>query len=397
MSGYGTRSGRQAVTVNTEEHWLMARDSLQAVMNSMCKNMSKAQKIDMLRSLEKELDKGPVRDRSLGEVYQVYMDNGSRRWAASTIAAYTKYYNKHIGPKLGKRSIRDITSKELQAMMEDMSGYSTTCEGTYTVLRGIFDRAVSMGELQRNPMDDVSMPEHKEQRARDAMDDRTIEAFIRAAEGSFLHCFFILALRLGPRSGELRGLRWRDVDLDSRTLYIRHSLSDIRIPDGDESRRLLGRPKSKAGMRALPIPDEAMPLLTNMRDEWVTAHPGADISRLNIDDTRDLSDLVFRSRRSCALFNGSVNREIHRICGLLKERGDDGLLKDIEPVRVSCHWLRHSFASSAVRHEMSPKLLQLTMGHESYATTMNVYTHMSSADRRRELNSFYDKVRGIRP
>ncbi|MQY05083.1 site-specific integrase [Actinomadura macrotermitis] len=48
-------------------------------------------------------------------------------------------------------------------------------------------------------------------------------AFLRTAQKHRLSAFFHLAAYMGAWRGELLNLRWRDVDLDSRTIQIRGS------------------------------------------------------------------------------------------------------------------------------------------------------------------------------
>jgi len=57
----------------------------------------------------------------------------------------------------------------------------------------------------------------------------------------------VLALNTTMRSGEIRGLRWRDVDLMERTLTVRRS-------------------KTEAGERVLPLNDEAWDAILELRD-----------------------------------------------------------------------------------------------------------------------------------
>jgi integrase len=59
----------------------------------------------------------------------------------------------------------------------------------------------------------------------------------------------------GLRRGELAGLRWADVDLDARTLAIRHN----RVNAG--GRTVEGDPKSATSRRVLPLPDRLVSVL----------------------------------------------------------------------------------------------------------------------------------------
>ena len=72
----------------------------------------------------------------------------------------------------------------------------------------------------------------------------------RALEGNWLRAFFVTAATLGLRRGELRALRWSDIDFDDTTLTIRRTGSRItgeyseRQPKTERSRRTISLPPS---------------------------------------------------------------------------------------------------------------------------------------------------------
>ena len=56
-------------------------------------------------------------------------------------------------------------------------------------------------------------------------------------------------LLTGLRASELRGLRWRDVDLKAAELHVRQRADRYNV---------MGAPKSESSVRTLPIPPEAL-------------------------------------------------------------------------------------------------------------------------------------------
>src|SRR5262249_49114648 len=70
----------------------------------------------------------------------------------------------------------------------------------------------------------------------------------------------LTAIFTGLRSSELRGLRWTDIDLKRGVLHVRQRADRYRV---------IGRPKSAAGERKVPLP----PLLVNTLREWKLACP----------------------------------------------------------------------------------------------------------------------------
>jgi integrase len=64
--------------------------------------------------------------------------------------------------------------------------------------------------------------------------------FLDAARADPLYAAFMLALALGLRRGEIVGLRWGNVDLDNRVIYVRRQVQRVRgdlYEDDPEGRR----------------------------------------------------------------------------------------------------------------------------------------------------------------
>lgn len=70
----------------------------------------------------------------------------------------------------------------------------------------------------------------------------------------------VMAIFTGLRASELRGLRWRDVLFDSWEILVRQRADCFNV---------IGRPKSAAGERSVPM----TPLVLNTLKEWRVACP----------------------------------------------------------------------------------------------------------------------------
>jgi integrase len=73
-------------------------------------------------------------------------------------------------------------------------------------------------------------------------------AVLRAATGTRLYARYVLALCLGLRRGELLGLRWEDIDLDSEKLEVVQTFQRVR------GRLRFIRPKTDDSERTVPLP-----------------------------------------------------------------------------------------------------------------------------------------------
>ncbi|MGA8746426.1 MAG: site-specific integrase [Solirubrobacterales bacterium] len=146
---------------------------------------------------------------------------------------------------------------------------------------------------------------------------------------------FLTAAYAGLRLGELRSLRWRDLDFDKRLIHVRHSYV-MRNEDAPKSGRV----------RSVPMIDQVAAALDQLscRNGWTGEE-----------------DLVFVSPTGEHIEDSALRR---RFYAALKEAG----LKHIR-----FHDLRHSFGTLAV--QVFPLTdVKAYMGHADIATTM-IYVH----------------------
>jgi len=143
------------------------------------------------------------------------------------------------------------------------------------------------------------------------------------------------ALKTGLRLGELKALQWDDINWNNETLTVRHSWC--------EHIKGLSTPKSNRE-RHIPLTDELCKMLLQRRQA---------------------SGFVFASKKSQRLNRKMLNRELHNICKKA------GITK-----RVTCHTLRHTFASLLAMAGAPLKAVQELLGHSNIQTTMR-YAHLS--------------------
>ena len=144
----------------------------------------------------------------------------------------------------------------------------------------------------------------------------------------------LMALKTGLRRGELQGLTWLDINLNNKTLTVRHSWSD--------NIKVLNTPKSNK-MRHIPLTNDLYEVLLQKKVSFGFVFP-------------DESGQRFSGKR--------LNNEIRKACSKAGIR------------QISCHTLRHTFASHLVMKGAPLKAIQELLGHADIQTTMR-YAHIS--------------------
>ena len=247
-----------------------------------------------------------------------------------TVESYSSLIRLHIGPRLGQIPIEDLTGLEIRAALAAIvsSGHTRTAELCYVLLR------CALADLPGNPMRGVPRPAHIQQTP-DAWSDADIAAYMAALRTHRHGLALSLGLVLGLRRGEICGLRWTDIDFDRGQVNVCNQR--LRL---DTGQIIDGTPKSRSSVRSLPLPP---PLLEQLRH------------------SRQLGGYV------CPLtpsgLDAAHRRLVHRL----------GL------PYIPLHGLRHTMATSVIRHGGDMRCLQLLLGHANYATTANRYTHPDRA------------------
>lgn len=180
----------------------------------------------------------------------------------------------------------------------------------------------------------------------------------RCTEHEVILATLVLA---GPRAAELGHLLWRDLDLEN-------------------GRILVGRSKTQAGLREIPIRPLLLDLLVGHKAARYRGSP---------------DDLVFPKtsggrRDKDSLRAGVLLGVFERADEILVRRGQVPL-----PKGLSAHKLRHTFASMLVACGEDPASVMHQLGHTDPGFTLRVYTHLMarSPEERERLKAL---VRGER-
>lgn len=160
------------------------------------------------------------------------------------------------------------------------------------------------------------------------------------------------ALKTGLRVGELRGLDWSDINWNNKTLTVKHSWCDYK--NG------LVAPKSNKTRQ--------IPLVTELY--------------LALSQRKQVNGFVFLNRKGHVFSDNELNRVIAYAC---KKAG----LRTI-----TCHTLRHTYASHLVMRGAPLKAIQELLGHANIQTTMR-YAHLSPSSLREAVNLL--ETNNVRP
>ena len=119
----------------------------------------------------------------------------------------------HVLPDSGGMKLRDVRRNDVQDLADRMlaaGADSLTVRNAVMPLRVIFRRALNRGDVAINPTPGLELPAVRGRRDRIVSPD---EAAALSTPSRRCRALWATALYAGLRHGELRALRWEDVDL----------------------------------------------------------------------------------------------------------------------------------------------------------------------------------------
>lgn len=150
--------------------------------------------------------------------------------AATTMARYRSAISANINPRLGPLAINKVGPADLDRFYGQLAKTGLTplsIRKSHSILSAAFKQAVKWGWVDLNPVLRASPPSIRGGEIRPptrAELQQLLEACANSHED--LASLIFVAATSGARRGELCGLRWSDVDLDSATMTIARSISD---------------------------------------------------------------------------------------------------------------------------------------------------------------------------
>jgi integrase len=142
-----------------------------------------------------------------------------------TFENYVYVVRSHLMPALGHMKVKVLAPAHVQGLYSSKleSGLSPrTVQLIHTTLHKALKQAVSWDLVPRNVTEAVQAPRPAKNAKKEMhpLSAKQARCLLEAARGDRLEALYVLAITTGLREGELLGLRWQDVNLESGTLSV---------------------------------------------------------------------------------------------------------------------------------------------------------------------------------
>lgn len=301
------------------------------------------------------------------DILSAWQEANRIRLKEASVSRYQNLINTHILPELGNKRMSQITASLLNRFLmtkletgrlDHSGGLSPSYVRSIAL---IISSAISFGVTEnlcgplQSKIAKPSIP--KKELTILCMEKQTVLENDLLENMDELKLLIYITLYSGIRIGEACALRWEDIDIDAKLLYVRQTVSRIWSFSDEKktSKLVIGTPKSESSLRCIPICSKLHAAICNFpyRKKYGYILPSA-------------TDCSFISPRTFE----------YRYKLILKKIG-------LEPVNY--HALRHTFATRCIERGVDIKSLSEILGHSDVSITLNTYVHSSMELKRLQI------------
>lgn len=361
--------------------------------------------LEDLRKREEQI----IRDKADGiraDAKNVTLDDMFELWGrlkrglkGNTYQNYCYMYRTFVGPEIGRFRITTLKRSDIKAfynsLVDEKNLKIATVDNIHTVLHQVLAVAVEDGYMRMNISDNL-LKELKQahnmgkshRKALTVPEQELFLEFLSREDIPYRHWrpIFSIMANTGMRVGEITGLQWEDIDLDNGMIEVNHTLVYYNHAENG-CHFSIHTPKTNAGRRVIPM-------LEDVRKAFLEEKQYQEFNGLKCNAAVDgYTDFIFINRFGNLQHQGTLNKALRRI---IRDCNDMQLSKNEKnPVllpRFSCHSLRHTFTTRLVEAGVNLKVIQDTLGHKDFSTTMDIYTDVTKELKQREFDQLQEKM-----
>lgn len=348
--------------------------------------------------------------KTFGELLKEYVTiYGRQRWAPSTYEGNMGLINNYILPHLGNMRISDVNTRALDRfykLLQKTKAVSTnrksqegrlvtpgTIRDINKIIRSCFNQAKKWELVERNPAENVTLPEYEPQK-RDIWTSDVLFRALKVCDDPRLTLALNLAFCCSLRIGEMLGLTWDCVDIsegsiecDSAAIFIKKELQRVKKTSIQEIEKtgiqlefpslptsstalVLKKPKTASSIRKVFVPKTVAKMLKAWKEDQ------DEVKELMGDAYHDYG-LVFAGPFGLPTEQNTIAKALKK---LIEKHG-------FPPI------VFHSFRHASVTYKLKLnggdiKAVQGDTGHAQSKMVSDVYSHILDEGRKHNAQLF---------
>ena len=226
-------------------------------------------------------------------------------------------------------------------------------------IRKALDSAMKLDIIPSNPADKIERPK-KEQFIGDCYNLEELQTLFEKSKDDPLEIVIQIASFYGLRRSEVLGLKWSAFDFKNDTITIKHKVVETIV---DDKRTILLKDKTKNSSSY-----RSLPLIPEIKEKLLEHKKKIEANKKMCGDSynKEYKDYIFVNAIG-KIFRPEYITDHFSL-----------LLKKNNLRHIRFHDLRHSCASLLLAKNIPMKAIQEWLGHSTYSTTANLYTHLES-------------------
>lgn len=292
------------------------------------------------------------------DILLAWQDANRVRLKDASVSRYQNLIDAHILPELGSMRANQLTTSAINQFLaaklesgriDGSGGLSASYVRSISlVISSAIDFGVTEGMCSPLPSP-ITKPSLLKKElcilATDAQEKLELELLDSMQEDKLL---IYITLYTGLRIGEVCALRWEDIDLDSKVIFVRQTVSRSWVSENGLKHSVLSiaPPKTNSSFRCIPICSKLYRIIERFPNRRLHGYVSTNAAQ------GFLSPRTFEYRY----------KRVLKTCG-------------IKPVNF--HALRHTFATRCIERGVDVKTLSEILGHADVSITLNTYVHSS--------------------
>lgn len=318
---------------------------------------------------------------TFGEWLDYWMKNVIKLNREETTYAGYEYIINRVKPALGDILLQKLTAMDIQLYLTDLQVpdsnnkgkksklSSNTAKKHYVLIKTALNYAVKQKVLINNPANNVESPKYVKPDIAFYTPDQLRVLLEKTQDHSILYVVVCLASLLGLRREEICGLRWENINLDKKVLYIKKArvVAKTQILTKDT--------KSENSKRTLAISEYLIYALRKHRE----------IQKRNREEFGAMyneTDYIVTNELGSPIHPGYLSKMFTKF---IRENG---------LAHITLHGLRHTMATIGNDQGITLYEISKILGHSDVATTSNIYTHVFDATYENGINTIGKAIHG---
>lgn len=269
----------------------------------------------------------------------------------STFALYQYTTNKYILPYFNNSNVEDITNNVIQEFINDLLVNKDldvkTIQNITINFKQIMNFCFEMNYTKQFYIK-VRLPKRTNIKDVSIFNDNEIKKLkhFLINNPSALNVGILISIYSGLRIGEVCGLKWSDINFNTKTLSVKRTVQRIYYVHNNikKSAISISEPKTISSIRTIPIHEELLVVLQKLQ---------SDPNHFILSDNEEPKEPRFFRMHYAQI------------------------LKDLHITFKKYHTLRHTFATNLITSGANPKIVSQLLGHAKVTTTLDLYVHPS--------------------